>query len=1360
MTHSHRLPIGLVLLCLCLGWLAPTAQAQRLHYWFDDDPARLYRTSLSASGEVRLSTDRLATGLHTLHCYVQGSQHPSNVQTLLFLKADPRALSTARTSQLEVRVDDPNGERAARSSFTPDAEGMSTLQVDLSRLDPGLHTLYLRGLSAEGYSTPLASCLVFRSPPRARPSSGATELEVRVDDAGSGQSVRSAFRPDATGVSVLSLDLSRLTPGLHTLYVRARSAEGYGTPLASCLVFCPPSGHRPGSERSVVEYWIDDMQGERHTIPMSTYRQGTYAITIPTGSLAPGLHTLYLRTRSAQGAVSNAYTVLFYRLPRPQSIDYTRLVYWFDDRAERPRQVRLAEAISAGDEVDLVLDANGLTRGQHTLHCYLAGADDFQRSSTATHTFTEEHGLPTSVQIHPPSTLPSLGSTLPGANPNLHVPRTIMSGGEAVFHYRILDAELRPVRGVRLRYAVTATSGQRTELHTEASDPSGIVSLPVPTTDSRGQALIPVGQSGTVSILAAESGDGAQTLEHSTQPLAQEGLPTIHCVPLRSREASLTMGGTVSAKAGGKVGSAKVSGTLSAGLRSQIAFERDEQESITELSYRGSLSGSAEGEVELGDALESSVRGTVEGYMELSGPPRPYPGLRVLHSFISPTVGLMVSGSMLVGINVMEHVLREEHGEATKSLGARGSVSLSLDAHGGKKFKFFNHKVNLEGGLGTQVSVFGSRRHSQTDSWSTDTEGNRTKKSSSGTEYRLGVSGDLELGVGADASLPIARKWKTFEIIRSYRDWWSKLSLDVRGKMGWQVEEITAYDAANRYTKLGVKSEHAFGIELSSKNVGHLGRLVEFAGAKFSIEGEKSFASTLAASRGFARHLRQQQRDRTSDQQLFPHAMGGWVNPLDSYSLPYDSARTVRLLTELSEGYAVGQTQVDEDCVLERDQESSLSFDASIPIYKGSLWSISIGGELALSLSYPQERSLWSVADKRLYRTYRYPKVWLPSVDEPYSWLRSIKDMFVGMFTRDRVERMDRRAEQMCRQQLVYVGSVAAPPVFDTRGVRVYGPKLTRYAELRAAPQTDVSRLRFALSDRALPEGARALFGHFYPAGELMGTDTNGQRLLVLSDFCTLRAYQGDTELQQMEGDMEITCSVGADDLRLVGFDRSSEIHLYYSRHDDGVWEDLGVLNGSGTFRARGLGLYALGAPMIYDATPPALTASLDEQTRLLRIQVTENVGILPASIRCLVNGTSMSLERVSSSEYRLTLPADQMVGERVSLFVEMRDLAGNRGQLVESIALSRPGSASLSMAQSSASLYPTRTNAQVTLRHLSAIIGAEALIYDMAGHIVHRLRVSSPTHTIDVASLPVGQYYVVLEHEGSRLGTLYFERQ
>ena len=168
--------------------------------------------------------------------------------------------------------------------------------------------------------------------------------------------------PTAGGTLTSYINVSHLTQGLHTIYMRVK-ANGVYSPVTSSpfIKFTTTEGGA-----STLEDWFDQEFDKKSTIPISVTTAGEQVLTLDlTDAVAfpYGLHRLNMRVVANGGQYSPIYSSLVMRLPDGQK---NELSYWLDDDYKNGRHVIKAKKMEGKDALfDATLNLSAVAPGMH-----------------------------------------------------------------------------------------------------------------------------------------------------------------------------------------------------------------------------------------------------------------------------------------------------------------------------------------------------------------------------------------------------------------------------------------------------------------------------------------------------------------------------------------------------------------------------------------------------------------------------------------------------------------------------------------------------------------------------------------------------------------------------------------------------------------------------------------------------------------------------------------------------------------------------------------------------------------------------------------------------------------------------------
>jgi len=233
----------LFLMLLFLG-ICSIARGQTSQYWFDSNYGGAVSKSVS-NGTIDVDLTGLEPGVHTLHYLYNNRGVPSSTYSKSFLVPNPQI----KGSRAEYWFDQDY------SSHVTTTE-VGSITIDASSLTPGVHTLNYHQINASDLvsSTYAYSFLV------PEPTATATKGEYWFDSNYDGR------KPLALSAQAVPLDLSGLTPGLHSVRYHALTANGLPSTTYTGFFWIGA----PTSKVKAYHYWVNELTDQIKTVLLET----------------------------------------------------------------------------------------------------------------------------------------------------------------------------------------------------------------------------------------------------------------------------------------------------------------------------------------------------------------------------------------------------------------------------------------------------------------------------------------------------------------------------------------------------------------------------------------------------------------------------------------------------------------------------------------------------------------------------------------------------------------------------------------------------------------------------------------------------------------------------------------------------------------------------------------------------------------------------------------------------------------------------------------------------------------------------------------------------------------------------------
>ena len=263
-----------VALLLFLCYAAHGQSQVSYRYWLDNDLATMHsETGSEDTQQFAIDLSNVTAGLHILHLQSAiANRHWSPAVTTFFVKQPTEALAQKSEYWFDQETE---------THTAPALSGV--MQVDLSSLSVGLHSLHWRLTDSNGTASSVTTAFFVKQP---------TETLAQKSEYWFDNNPETIQTLTATsGLQTVSLD--GLRPGLHALHWRSSDADGTPSPVATryFMVESEVTGDM------TVRLWIDE-QREQAT----DYAVSGQAIELDVRQLPLGTHTLNAILMDNKGA--------------------------------------------------------------------------------------------------------------------------------------------------------------------------------------------------------------------------------------------------------------------------------------------------------------------------------------------------------------------------------------------------------------------------------------------------------------------------------------------------------------------------------------------------------------------------------------------------------------------------------------------------------------------------------------------------------------------------------------------------------------------------------------------------------------------------------------------------------------------------------------------------------------------------------------------------------------------------------------------------------------------------------------------------------------------------------------------------
>lgn len=282
-----------------------------LEYFVDSDPgfgkglSKYIPSSNSITENINIPLISVSNGFHSLFIRVKDVKNRwSNTQNIPFYKLK---VISSNISKLEYFIDtDPGFGNGTKLSVSATDDISKRVNIPLSNVSNGFHVLYVRAKDNNG-NWSIASNSVFYKVDIS--SADIVKMEYFLDtDPGFDNATSIPIPKNANINKSFNIDLSNVSNGFHTLFIRTKNASGKWSIPSNNAFYRMQS--KP-SNITELEYFFDMDPGFGYgtSIPISPATSDiTKLFNIDLACLSAGNHTFYVRTKNDMGNWSLIYS--------------------------------------------------------------------------------------------------------------------------------------------------------------------------------------------------------------------------------------------------------------------------------------------------------------------------------------------------------------------------------------------------------------------------------------------------------------------------------------------------------------------------------------------------------------------------------------------------------------------------------------------------------------------------------------------------------------------------------------------------------------------------------------------------------------------------------------------------------------------------------------------------------------------------------------------------------------------------------------------------------------------------------------------------------------------------------------------
>ncbi len=281
-----------------------------LEYFIDSDPSfgkglnKHIPSSNNITENINIPLNNESNGFHCLFIRVKDVKNRwSNTQNIPFYKLQDTALNI---SKLEYYIDtDPGIGKGINLSIPPTNNVTKSINIPLSNISNGFHVLYIRAKDNNGNWSITNNSVFYK----AVVSTEIEKMEYYLDiDPGFNNATPVVVSKDTDVTKSINIDLSKVSKGIHTLYIRAKNVSGKWSLNAVNAFYCMQSKTTNISE---LEYFFDMDPGFGYgiTIPITPATTSiTKQFNVDLACLSSGNHNFYVRSKDDLGNWSLVYS--------------------------------------------------------------------------------------------------------------------------------------------------------------------------------------------------------------------------------------------------------------------------------------------------------------------------------------------------------------------------------------------------------------------------------------------------------------------------------------------------------------------------------------------------------------------------------------------------------------------------------------------------------------------------------------------------------------------------------------------------------------------------------------------------------------------------------------------------------------------------------------------------------------------------------------------------------------------------------------------------------------------------------------------------------------------------------------------
>ena len=353
MNRTNKIVLSLLALLCCITMTAQTA-ATKCEYWIDRQmDSRITTAATAGEWTAQIDVSSLPAGVHSI-AFRAGMDDGrwSAIHTKFFVVPQTHSTEENTLASYEYWIDRKFNERV---SGTFAAGGVVETDLDFPALSPGVHSLSFRVLDANGHSSSVLTKFFLVPQTHSTEENTLASYEYWIDRKFN-ERVSGTFA--AGGVVETDLDMSALSPGVHSLSFRVLDTNGHSSSVLTKNFIVPQSSGTIENSLVAWRYWID--RDETSAVEEAIDASGIIDLDLDLATLKPGPHVITYQVKDAQGHYSAAHTSFFTAVSDGETTEGDKIVayeYWFNNN---PRKRVEVEPNATLELNDVMLDVEGV----------------------------------------------------------------------------------------------------------------------------------------------------------------------------------------------------------------------------------------------------------------------------------------------------------------------------------------------------------------------------------------------------------------------------------------------------------------------------------------------------------------------------------------------------------------------------------------------------------------------------------------------------------------------------------------------------------------------------------------------------------------------------------------------------------------------------------------------------------------------------------------------------------------------------------------------------------------------------------------------------------------------------------------